>query len=89
MSAAFATVSDVRVRWLGHRMHAEINIAVQPDLAVTKAHAIALEARHQLMHHLPYLSNVTVHVDPQHASGEEHHTVAEHTHGELPNHSHP
>lgn len=87
--SGICSVSDIRVRWLGHRMHAEINIAVQPDLAVTKAHVIALEARHQLMHHLPYLSNVTVHVDPENVSGEEHHAVAEHTHGKLPNHSHP
>ena len=33
-----------------------------------------MEARHQLLHHLPYLSNVNIHVDPENLSGEEHHS---------------
>lgn len=81
-------VAEVRLRWLGHRLHAEVNVAVDPDLHIGKGHDIAMEVRHQLLHHLRYLSNVTVHVDPAHASGEEHHGVAEHAHGGLPNHSH-
>jgi cation diffusion facilitator family transporter len=81
-------VSEVRVRWLGHRLHAEINIAVNPELSVGKGHAIAKEVRHQLLHHLRYLSNATIHVDPANASGEEHHHIAEHKHDDLPTHSH-
>ena len=86
---AVRAVTQVRVRWLGHWMHAEVNLAVNPDLSVTQAHQIAMETRHQLLHHLPYLTNVTIHVDPANASGEEYHRVAEHTHGDLPTHSHP
>src|SRR5439155_22176998 len=41
-------VSDVRARWLGHRLHAEVNVAVAPDLSVAAAHAIAKEVHHQL-----------------------------------------
>lgn len=81
-------VADVRLRWSGHRLHAEINIAVGPKLSVTEGHAIAVEARHQLMHSLPYLSNATIHVDPEDLSGEKHHGFTEHTHGNLANHSH-
>ncbi len=81
-------ITDVRVRWLGHRLHAEVNLAVRPELSVAGAHTIALEVRHQLMHHLPYLSNVTIHIDPENHSGEEHHRIAEHTHEGLTAHSH-
>ena len=81
-------VSEVRVRWLGHRLRAEINIAVDPRLSVEVGHKIAIEVRHQLLHHLRYLSHVTVHVDPADASGEKHHRVVEHNHDDLPVHSH-
>jgi cation diffusion facilitator family transporter len=81
-------VSEVRVRWLGHRLHAELNIAVAPDITVEEGHEIAKDARHQLLHHLRYLSNATIHVDPLNASGEKHHRIAEHEHGDLSRHSH-
>lgn len=81
-------VTEIRVRWLGHRLHAELNIAVSPELSVEKGHEIAKEVRHQLLHHLRYLSNATIHIDPMNASGEGHHRIAEHVHGDLPSHSH-
>ncbi len=81
-------VSEVRVRWLGHRLHAELNIAVDPDISVEKGHDIAKDVRHQLLHHLRYLSNATIHIDPLNASGEKHHRIAGHTHEDLSEHSH-
>ncbi|MBI2304717.1 MAG: cation transporter [Chloroflexi bacterium] len=81
-------VSEVRVRWLGHRLHAEVNIAVAPDLSVGKGHDIAKEVRHQLLHGLRYLSNATIHVDPVDASGEEHHSIEGHEHSGLSRHGH-
>ena len=66
-------VTEIRLRWSGHRLHAEVNLAVSRELSVATGHAIAVEAGHQLMHNLPYLSNVTIHIDPEHLSGEEHH----------------
>ncbi|MBI5044851.1 MAG: cation transporter [Candidatus Levybacteria bacterium] len=81
-------VTEVRVRWLGHRLHAEVNIAVSPELSVEKGHEIANEARHQILHHLRYLSNATIHIDSVNASGEEHHHIVEHIHDDLPVHSH-
>ncbi|MBI5180259.1 MAG: cation transporter [Nitrospirae bacterium] len=81
-------VTEVRVRWLGHRLHAEVNIAVSPEFSVEKGHEIANEVRHQLLHHLQYLSNATIHIDPVNASGEKHHRITEHAHGGLPAHSH-
>ena len=81
-------VTEVRVRWLGHRLVAEVNVAVSSTFSVEKGHEIAKEVQHQLLHHLPYLSNATIHVDPANASGEDHHRVTEHAHDELPTHSH-
>jgi len=81
-------VTEVRVRWLGHRLHAEVNIAVSPELSVERGHEIAMGVRHQLLHHLRYLSNATIHIDPVNASGEEHHRIVKHVHGDLPAHSH-
>src|SRR5215204_1373921 len=81
-------VSEVRARWLGHRLHAEVNVAVDPDLSVAEGHAIARELNHQLLHHLSYLSGAVIHVDPVQEAGEEHHRVAAHSHDGLPTHSH-
>jgi cation diffusion facilitator family transporter len=81
-------VTDVRVRWIGHRLHAELNITVSPELSLERAHELAKETRHQLMHHLSYLTNATIHVDPPSAPGEAHHRIHEHAHDDLPLHSH-
>ncbi len=81
-------VSEVRVRWLGHRLHAEVNIAVKPELSIERGHEIAKEVRHQLLHYLRYLSNATIHIDPMNVSGEKYHCISEHAHDNLPVHSH-
>jgi divalent metal cation (Fe/Co/Zn/Cd) transporter len=67
---------------------ADVNIAIESDLSVEQGHEIAREVRHQLLHHLPYLANATIHIDPATASGERHHVISDHTHDQLPTHSH-
>jgi len=81
-------VSEVRARWLGHRLRAEVNAAVDPELSVEEGHAIAREVNHQLLHHLRYLDAAVVHVDPVQEAGEEHHRIDAHSHDGLPPHSH-
>ena len=81
-------ITEIRVRWSGHRMHAEVNLALDPNLSIEKGHEIAKEVRHKLLHHLKYLSNVTIHIDPANASGEQYHKISEHAHDGLVNHSH-
>jgi len=81
-------VTDLRARWIGHRLHAEVSITVPRGLSVGDGHEIAKEVRHQLLHHLPHLGRVVVHVDPYGQGGEKHHRVPEHTHDGLPAHSH-
>ena len=81
-------VSETRARWIGHRLYAELNIAVQHHLSVAEGHEIAKEVRHQLLHHLKHLGNVIVHVDPEDNIGEAHHKIVEHSHDGFPIHSH-
>jgi cation diffusion facilitator family transporter len=81
-------VAEVRARWLGHRLRAEVNIAVDPEQSVAEGHAIAREVNHRLLHELRYLDMAVVHVDPLQELGEEHHRVAFHSHDGLPPHSH-
>ena len=81
-------VTETRVRWLGHRMLAEVNVAVDAHLSVAEGHAVAVDVRHQLLHRLEYLSDATVHVDPNTASGQAYHRIPEHRHNDLPVHSH-
>jgi cation diffusion facilitator family transporter len=81
-------VTEVRVRWLGHRMHAEVNVAVDPDLSVTRGHDIAVQVQHDLLHELRYLASATIHIDPWDTSGEHHHRPTNHAHDNLPTHSH-
>ena len=66
-------VSEVRVRWIGHRMLAEVNISVESGITVQEGHDIAQDVQHRLLHRLRYLSNATIHVDPIEISGEVHH----------------
>lgn len=66
-------INEVRVRWLGHRMHAELNIAVEPDLSVRQGHDIAINVQKELLRHLDYLSGATIHIDPLDSLGSEHH----------------
>jgi cation diffusion facilitator family transporter len=81
-------ISEVRIRWAGHRLQAELNIAVNPELSVEKGHEIAREVRHRLLHQLRYLSQATIHIDPANASGEAYHRIEEHNSDDLPVYSH-
>src|SRR5215216_1430936 len=53
-------IAEVRARWLGHRLRAELNVAVSPQLSVAEGHAVAREVNHQLLHELRYLDMAVV-----------------------------
>jgi cation diffusion facilitator family transporter len=81
-------MAEVRARWLGHRLRAEVNVAVDPERSVEEGHAIAREVNHRIMHELGYLDMAVVHVDPVQEAGEVYHRFPTHAHGGLPPHSH-
>ena len=85
--AGVLEVSDVRTRWIGHRLHAEVSVTVSETLSVGEGHEIARDVRHQLLHHLAHLGSVTVHVDPE-GHGGERHRIERQAHDGLPTHGH-
>ena len=72
------TVTDVRARWVGHTLHIAMNIEVDAELTLAKAHAIAEEVRHHLFHNIKGVSEVIIHTDPSSASGDHHQDMAHH-----------
>lgn len=58
------SVDLLRLRWIGHELHAEAEISVDPDLSLTEAHEIAEEGRHDLLHGLRRLTDVIIHMSP-------------------------
>jgi cation diffusion facilitator family transporter len=81
-------VTDVKARWVGHRLYADVSITVDAGLTVGEGHEIAREVRHQLLHHLPHVGSVMVHVDPHGAGGERYHWIGRHAHDGLAVHAH-
>ena len=71
-------VTDVHARWVGHTLHVVMNIEVDAELTLTKAHAIAEVVRHQLFHEVKGISEVLIHTDPSSASGDFHLELAHH-----------
>jgi cation diffusion facilitator family transporter len=67
----------VKVRWIGHELHAELNITVDGGMTVRQAHDITEDARHQLLHHIGRLTDATIHVNPP-ESAEAHARTAHH-----------
>lgn len=68
-------VDVVRIRWIGHELRAEIDLAADAGLSLVDAHAIAERAHHELLHEVPRLSAATIHVNP---SGDGHHDETAH-----------
>ncbi len=57
-------VGGIKLQWLGHRCFADVCIAVSPLIAVSEAHRITEGVRHELLHHISALVDVTIHADP-------------------------
>jgi cation diffusion facilitator family transporter len=71
-------LEQLRLRWIGHRISAEAGIIVANDLDLVAAHDISNEAHHRLLHEMPKLTNVTIHVSPCPAPDTTHHELLEH-----------
>ena len=71
------SVRRVRMRWLGHEIHADADLDVDPGTSLTDAHAIAHRAEVQLITAVPKLSAAIVHAYPAHQQAEQ------------PHHAHP
>jgi len=54
------TVTAARARWIGHRLHADVEVALDVTRSVGDATSIAALLKHELFDHLPGLRTVTV-----------------------------
>ena len=71
-------VEEVRLRWVGHRMHAEAGVVVDASSSVVDGHQVAVESQHALLHAIPKLARATVHVSPAGPDGAAQHATLDH-----------
>ncbi|MDV3128961.1 cation diffusion facilitator family transporter [Mycobacterium sp. 21AC1] len=57
-------VRTVRMRWIGHHLHADAELDIDPDLSLAQAHRIAHDAEHDLIHAVPKLTTALIHAYP-------------------------
>ncbi|MGH3455582.1 MAG: cation diffusion facilitator family transporter [Nocardioidaceae bacterium] len=57
-------VRQLRMRWIGHRIHAEADLVVDAGVTLATGHDIAHDAEHRLTHGVPKLSSALVHAYP-------------------------
>jgi cation diffusion facilitator family transporter len=57
-------VRDLRIRWIGHTLRAEADIAVDDDLTLEQAHELAHHAERHLLADVHRLNAATIHVSP-------------------------
>jgi len=57
-------VHEVRARWLGHRVHADLHVTVDRRLSVAEAHSIMDQVQGELAEHVPAFGGATIHVCP-------------------------
>ena len=77
------TVDRLRVRWLGHALEASMAITVDCDMTVAEGHRVSEEVRHRLVHEVPKLDTVVIHVNPCAHDGHDAHELTRH-HDALP-----
>jgi cation diffusion facilitator family transporter len=57
-------VRDLRIRWIGHTLRAEVDITVAADLTLAEAHEVAHHAEAHLLLDIRRLTAATIHASP-------------------------
>ena len=83
------SVRSVRMRWIGHRLHADAELDIDPHLSLVEAHHIAHDAEHDLIHAVPKLTTAVIHAYPaDHDNPAQHHRqdldTSNHEEGSIP-----
>jgi cation diffusion facilitator family transporter len=71
-------IRRLRMRWMGHRLHADLHLAVQPDLTTAEGHDLAEHVRIGLFEAMPLLAEAIVHVEPWSADPDDYHRATLH-----------
>lgn len=53
-------IQRLQMRWLGHRIYAEMTLALDPNLSIAQSEAITDHISHHLYHALPTLAEATI-----------------------------
>lgn len=62
--AGVKAISDVRARWLGHRVHTDITIDVDPNISIREADELTQRVEHSLRNHIKLLGSASVRARP-------------------------
>lgn len=57
-------VRRVRMRWIGHEIHADADLDIDSNSSLAEAHRLAHSAEHELTHAVPKLVSAVVHAYP-------------------------
>jgi divalent metal cation (Fe/Co/Zn/Cd) transporter len=63
--AGIDSVRELRIRWIGHTLRAEVDATVDPTLTVVEAHDLAHHAERHLLAEVRRLTAATVHTSPK------------------------
>jgi cation diffusion facilitator family transporter len=72
--AGLEEIRRLRMRWMGHRLHADLHIAVKPELNTIQGHDLAEKVRISFFKAMPLLSEAIVHVEPWSPDPEDFHS---------------
>lgn len=56
-------VVEIKARWLGHKLRAEVGISLAPAMSVEEASGVIQQVRQELHEHMPHLAGVVVYFD--------------------------
>ncbi len=62
------SVQNAQARWLGHKVHADISVELDPCLSLVDSHAIVERVRTALADHVPAFGGATIQVSPASAT---------------------
>jgi len=71
-------IGEVRIRWIGHSLRAELEVVVDATMSVLEAHHVTDRLEHRLIHEVPRLSAALVHADPFAHRDESHEATRHH-----------
>jgi len=57
-------VRELRIRWIGHTLRAEVDVTVDPALTLIQAHDMAHHAETHLLEQVPRLTAASIHTSP-------------------------
>jgi len=59
-----AEVSEIKARWIGHKLYTQLKITVKPTLSVADGEEIVREVNHMLKSDVPHLSEAVIKILP-------------------------